>query len=435
MIATRSVAAARAVAGAASTTPAMARVPLSLSPSIALGLTATARMRLLHSSPLAAAAASAPQPRQPSDAKTQADSWPASEPVAQALHNAKQSTFAGPKPLATVAQSFLNRLLVEPSMHFISGLGMLYSGSAHTLHMWMNVQEKGLVKERHEIRHVLRNKLDLQMILPGAAYMCLPFQKATLPLVFSYVPALLPTVFYTDTLLFAKVAAAKNRHPKLAAAARQKAIEFLKAIPADTLRASPVAGADRRRAALVQMLENPETVKEADLVETFAFCATHFNAANAPLSLLVNLGYMLHLSLPMVAPRGRLHQWGDWMIKDNQLIRQDAVRSLSEYELFEALLERGYLPSEDMTVPQLQTALTNHLNFSHRVVDAAIRNRMRINTLARQANLAQSRGMPGAAAATTPAAAAASKASDVLLTPQDIGGIAMVLAMSRVILQ
>ena len=46
-------------------------------------------------------------------------------------------------------------------------------------------------------------------------------------------------------------------------------------------------------------------------------------------------------SLPWILPRSRMYKWADWIIKDDQLIKDDGVNSLSRVELLEALEERG----------------------------------------------------------------------------------------------
>eukprot|EP00842_Homolaphlyctis_polyrhiza_P001525 jgi/Hompol1/2373/HPOL_005974-RA len=305
---------------------------------------------------------------------------PASEHIANALNNAS----ATDAPLHSRAHSLLHRIIVAPALHYLSGLSLLYTGSAYTFKLWMNVKETGRATARHDIRHVM-----------SVFYMALPLQRFTLPFVFRHIPALVPSVFFTEDVLFAKVSDAELQHAALAEKIRIQLINFLKAIPAETLANSSVPGAERRRTMLLNMLEHPETAKESDLIELFSFCSTH------------------------VSPP-RLLQWGDWIIKDDKLIRQDGVKSLSEFELYEALNERGYIPTPGMRVRDLEAMVSKHTAFSAKLLDIAVRYRLRAQAAERIAAGIKQPASP-------------IKLADVELSPQDIGGLTSIMIIARVL--
>ncbi|KAL2912626.1 hypothetical protein HK105_207842 [Polyrhizophydium stewartii] len=302
-------------------------------------------------------------------------------------------------------RSFAERALLAPASNYMSGIGNIYSGASHSITLWNRARETGPATNREDIRHVLRNKLDLLMVLPGTAYMALPFKSWTLP-------------------LGKKLSVANATHQRLAPVIRAKLATHLESIPLETLRSSPAIGAERRRAALVHMLRNPSGVKEADFLEMYNFFWHHLNVLSSPTSLLQPIGAFMQISLPFIYPRARMLQWGDWIIKDDKLLRQDGIKTLSDYELFEALQERGYAPPIDMPTPQLQAMLSKNTEFASRIVESAVRHRMRINSLDRLATLSGDAKAGGAPAAAKP--------SETTLTTHDIAAVAMLLAVARV---
>ncbi|KAH9250258.1 hypothetical protein BASA81_011939 [Batrachochytrium salamandrivorans] len=292
-----------------------------------------------------------------------------SDHVARAISKATKTPSGSPLPRSY--RSFFESKLVAPALSYITALAQLYSNSAYSMSLIVNAKEKGRATKRVDIRHIIRNKKDLLCILPGAAYMCLPFQKYTLPLVFSYVPWIIPSVLRTSELLELQMAHARKTHEARSRRVLKHVITSLKAIPATDLKKSRIIGAERRRLALVEKFENPDSIKEADLLEMYTFCQLHFNLLTTSSLLSASFGSLFHFTAPALFPKTRMLQWGDWIAKDDLLIRKDGVNSLSLPEMVEALLERGFTPDPRSSREQLSKLLLQSNGFSSRLLDIA----------------------------------------------------------------
>ena len=74
------------------------------------------------------------------------------------------------------------------------------------------------------------------------------------------------------------------------------------------------------------------------------------------------------LGFPQIAPRTRLLQWIDWILKDDALIRKQGVKSLSTHELLEALDERGLSHFAQSSMAQCRNLLSMHLSQTERLM-------------------------------------------------------------------
>jgi hypothetical protein len=86
-------------------------------------------------------------------------------------------------------------------------------------------------------------------------------------------------------------------------------------------------------------LKSSNDIKPVDWVEVVPFMNEYCNIKNSPLK---KMSAFVGISMPSIWGRPRFLQWADWILKDNQLIKDQGIQSLSNYELVEALLERGF---------------------------------------------------------------------------------------------
>lgn len=85
------------------------------------------------------------------------------------------------------------------------------------------------------------------------------------------------------------------------------------------------------------------------------------------------------LALPFVAPKIRLLKWIDWILKDDVLIDKEGVRSLTEFELMEALCDRGYSINESLADSRLM--LSNHIKFSKEMQTLCLKGKEKLDAL------------------------------------------------------
>lgn len=86
---------------------------------------------------------------------------------------------------------------------------------------------------------------------------------------------------------------------------------------------------------------NPGRATEGDVISLHSLVRDNANIIMLSMSDLSLLGRFVGLGIPAAAARIRLFAWVDWILKDDALLRQQGIRSLTEYELLEALEERG----------------------------------------------------------------------------------------------
>ena len=78
-------------------------------------------------------------------------------------------------------------------------------------------------------------------------------------------------------------------------------------------------------------------------------------------------------------PKTRLLKWIDWILKDDVLIDKEGVRSLSEFELLEALEDRGL--SVNQSLSESRKILNNYLQFSNIVRKICLDDKSRLNSV------------------------------------------------------
>lgn len=91
------------------------------------------------------------------------------------------------------------------------------------------------------------------------------------------------------------------------------------------------------------------------------------------------------LALPFLAPKARLLKWIDWILKDDMMIDKEGIRSLNEYELMEALADRGLSVSESLA--ESRVILNNHIQFSKEMQNMCLQGKSRLDAVSKGAIL------------------------------------------------
>ncbi|XJO75216.1 hypothetical protein BDV3_005928 [Batrachochytrium dendrobatidis] len=308
--------------------------------------------------------------------------------------------------------------LISPVLEYGTSTVQLLSNLGYCLSLYMSVKEKGQVSKRVDIRHFVRTKQDFATLVPGI--ICLVASKLTsLQSVMTYAPSLIPTVFYNVEIWDAKVKSAEALRTKQSRIVLDQVIASLNAIPATRLKSSRIMSAERKRTMLVEKLSAPEKIKESDLLDLYPFIHAHFNIATAPSSLISSFGKLLHFTAPALLPRSRLLRWGDWMLKDDLLIKKDGVASLSYIEVLEAIYERGLAFDQVDSKPAMAKALVQHAAFSAQLMESATSHKIRMSSRKVSKN-----------AKSDVTFAIMDKA---VFDAQDMAAITMILAISRAI--
>ncbi|KAJ3153775.1 hypothetical protein HDU86_005108 [Geranomyces michiganensis] len=290
----------------------------------------------------------------------------------------------------------------------LTALSLIFRNTMYTTELWVAYRQEGtLVTRRADIKHMQRNKRDLPRVLPAAVFFAVPFAIPLLPVLMKFAPGFLPSVFVTREVLEVKVGVMRDRR-------LQSADELLRAVdtaiegsvgaaasaaaasrvPLNSREQQHAAALARRWTLLREQHQNspaapaaaPATAAKAkpsdsDLISLQTLLRDHasifevspaalrvmsaFAGISSPLTPLLSLLYT-----PL--PRARLLAWIDWVLKDDGLLRQQGINSLTDYELLEALDERGFINLTGRSTAELRTALAQHLRFTKAATDAIV---------------------------------------------------------------
>ncbi|KNC98915.1 uncharacterized protein SPPG_05878 [Spizellomyces punctatus DAOM BR117] len=293
---------------------------------------------------------------------------PAKDHITKALEEAQP-----PPNLLSYPKRWFAKTFTEPTMVLLSGLGLLYNGSMQSLQLWVDYHQKGKpVRTRSEIRHVQRNKRDLARVFPATIFLALPFAIPMLPFVFRKAPSFLPSVFITDEILAKKMHVTQTKRAELAPillASLGQALEA-RASRGNAKNSSVTQALERR---WKNMFNNNSRPSEGDLIALQPVIRDNVNILDLSSSQLRVMGQFVGLALPWIASQSRLYGWVDWILKDDELLRQQGVQALTEYELLEALEERGFINISGQKTGRLRTMLAEHLRFTKTASDVISR--------------------------------------------------------------
>ncbi|KAJ3142522.1 hypothetical protein HK100_002191 [Physocladia obscura] len=315
-----------------------------------------------------------------------------------------------PHPPKSQFISFTNPL----SRQFEGLLNLHSHASTCITLMVLYVAKNKRVYSRENIRMVLRTVQDLKLIIPAIPYLALPFKKYTLPAVFLLIPGLVPTSYYTQEVMQIKASTIERKREKSASTVVSTISTQLDKLTAknNVLTAAGITALKRLVVTKMQML-NTSSITSADLIpllhSVFIARLTASNSLESPST----LTRFLNFTFPFVAPRTRMIQWADWIIKDDALLLREGVNHLNWFELIEALEERGFTQLDGIDETRMRAMLIAHARFTKTLMDVVVSKRVVVDETVESANVAE-------------------KVSKHLrLTSEEIGGIATLLVFSR----
>ncbi|KAJ3008752.1 hypothetical protein HKX48_008369 [Thoreauomyces humboldtii] len=279
------------------------------------------------------------------------------------------ATLSANPPAASGVGRWFSDHFAKPTMLLASGLGLLFNGSQKSIQMWVDNRQKNKpVTSRLDIKHIQRNKKDLVRVFPAAIFLAVPFAVPLLPHLFRIAPGFMPSVFVTDEFLTKKMQVLERKRTALAPT-------LLADLTAALTASVSSAGGSQAELLLRRwntLLAHPARATESDLVSLQLLLRDHANIIDLPKPALRSFNRFVGIAAPIVAPQARLFAWIDWILKDDGLLRAEGVNALTEYELLEALEERGFIHLTNQTPIQLRGQLSRHLKFTKVVSDAIL---------------------------------------------------------------
>ncbi|KAI8592104.1 hypothetical protein BDZ88DRAFT_449432 [Geranomyces variabilis] len=352
----------------------------------------------------------APANRRPASSSSSPSSSSSSSSLpsgsSQHANRSFEQTISAASPPLPPSTSFLRRIwntsFADPANNMLTAMSLLWRNTMYSTELWVAYRQEGhTVTRRADIKHMQRNKRDLLRAMPAAIFFAIPFAIPLLPVLMRVAPGFLPSVFVTREVLEMKVGVMRERREKGAEAVLE-AVD--KAIGRSVGGGSSGAADSRERqhaAALArrwtllreqQLQQRPgvapgAVVKEtaapsdSDLISLQTLFRDHATLLDVPPATLRTMMSFAGISTPLSPvlshvfarlPRARLLVWIDWVLKDDGLLRQQGINSLSDYELMEALDERGFINLTNRSTAELRTALAQHLRFTKAATDAII---------------------------------------------------------------
>ncbi|KAJ3407275.1 letm1 and EF-hand domain-containing protein 1, mitochondrial [Chytridiales sp. JEL 0842] len=293
-----------------------------------------------------------------------------SDPLSAAEASIPQSTTLLSK-IANAPKNLFVALVAEPAYKYLDGLGLLYERSALSIYHWADYMAKNeLVKERNLIRMFERNKRDLFMVLPATVYLALPFTKFTIPTVFSSFPYFVPSCFITAELLDVKRIALQRKRVATSQALLKFFEKRIESIQSNS------AATSTQLSLLKKILSSPVPPTYSDLASLYPLFHSHFPSYVLPSRFRSLASSQLGLTIPSFFGTARLLRAFDWIVKDDEMLRREGVSALTDFEVVEALIERGYtnLTGDSLAVDPRQSLIA-HIKFTQLLVDVAKGNR------------------------------------------------------------
>jgi hypothetical protein len=94
----------------------------------------------------------------------------------------------------------LKSKIIEPAKFVLFGFRQLFRNTKSSLMLWSESKETGPRTCRAEMQLVSNVKRDWLVLIPFTVYACLPFTIPTIPFIVARFPAVLPSVFLTDSV-------------------------------------------------------------------------------------------------------------------------------------------------------------------------------------------------------------------------------------------
>lgn len=256
------------------------------------------------------------------------------------------STLEKPKTLNNLKNSNLQIQIfkiAKNTLHF-------FNSTLTVINQYSQIKDTGKLYKRNHIRNVLILKNDWLKIIPASVYLLLPFTLPTLPIILKYFPQFLPTFLNTDTTTALKLNTIKKKRINEAHVGLKSFSDYLDSIN------------NQKSTTLKKLLEKKE-IKPVEWVELHQFLKSHCSLNTIDKKVLNSLSKFI--GIHVIYKKERLIKWVDWIIKDDQLIKEYGLHNLSDYELIEALEERGFATGMPLEGDQvyLRKLLQNSIDF------------------------------------------------------------------------
>ncbi|KAI8833235.1 LETM1-like protein-domain-containing protein [Chytriomyces cf. hyalinus JEL632] len=266
------------------------------------------------------------------------------------------------------------------------------------------------VVRRDSVRMVLRTIQDLKVLLPSVLYLGLPFQTYTLPTVFRVIPGIVPSTFYTQSVLYIKARTVEAKRTER----RQKIIEAV-STQVEDLKTSDDKSVNTSALVYKKMMMNPDGISYSDLNSLLCPLFITSMTASAGLAKPSLFTSFINLTFPHALPRPRLLMWADWILKDDFMIRREGVGAMTRFELIEALEERGFTRLSGLSMDEMKQALVAHARFTKSLVDSIVSKRTNEKAF-----------VPSDDYAKVPVIS-----TQLGMTPEELGGVASLLVFAR----
>ncbi|KAI9193289.1 uncharacterized protein BJ171DRAFT_529544 [Polychytrium aggregatum] len=260
---------------------------------------------------------------------------------------------------ATPPRSSMQRYFSEPfdilSHGMTSLAGAMWSVSA--LFFGTLVGQKPT--SRVDIRNMHRLKHDIVRIPTPLVFLVMPWFWPVLPSALGRFTGLFPSSFYTDSAYIAKL---KRSHEHRSHLGPKIVADYSKF--AQKLEATDPSDFHVRKWGQMVAKNKPSY---GDFLVIYPMIKTHGNCLNLPLGQAASMTSYLGKTVPYYLPRLAVAKWAHWIVTDDTLIRREGVNQMSDFELCEALEERGFIELHNKSREQLIVLMNKHLQYMDHV--------------------------------------------------------------------
>ncbi|KAI8911533.1 velvet factor-domain-containing protein [Gorgonomyces haynaldii] len=217
-------------------------------------------------------------------------------------------------------------------------------GTQYWFQLYLKTREHGPIQQRRDIRHVMRMRNDWIRFFPAMTWMLMPATLFFLPQTVRRFPSFLPTAFFDDAIIQSRLEALNSQKQKTGPLLLEQLKQEIRNCD---LTNSPLAQAETRRERVLQLLERKD-VKASDFVDYYWLFYHHIHIGSFSNETVKQSARYLSISKS----------------KQELLIQKETIKTLTGFEIQEALEERGYPISMD--VNKMQQTLQEHLHLRKR---------------------------------------------------------------------
>jgi hypothetical protein len=216
-------------------------------------------------------------------------------------------------------------------------------------------KENGKLTARDEILLVTKTKQDLFKLVPSLLYICLPFTIPTIPVIIKFFPNLLPEFIQTEHMKQQKIKTLMETRTKTST-------KFINQL---IINLNDFKSSDSKmlfqRTLLLELLKK-EKISLMDFYSCADFINDYLNVCVLD-SKLVSLFYEFNGWKFGVFKREKLLKEADWILKDDELIRDYGINRLTRDEIIDCLMARNGVFTNDLSRIELNRELKTLIEF------------------------------------------------------------------------